>query len=191
MTKTDPESKPASPLALQEDFGPPASIKLGERPQYDPITMPEIVIKLSRFGKSRAQIAAHLGLSRKALEEWERTYPKFAEALDIGDTLALAWWEGSGQLGIFLGSKDFNNGAWLSQIRARYPDLYREVTAHELTGKNGGPIETQNIGEAEAIRRVATALNDALRRSKARAEAQTIEAHAIQPNGRVPSSTQH
>lgn len=189
--KTDPESKPQALPAAQEDFGPPAPIRLGEKPQYDPITMPDTVIKLSRFGKSRAQIAAHIGVSRKVVEDWEATHPKFAEALEIGDTLALAWWESTGQLGVFLGSKDFNNGAWLSQIRARYPDLYREVTAHELTGKGGGPIETQNIGEAEALRRVADALNVALRRSRARAEAQTIEAHAIKPNGRAPSSTQH
>jgi hypothetical protein len=31
--------------------------------------------------------------------------------LEIGDTLALVWWESRGQLSVFLGSKDFNNGA--------------------------------------------------------------------------------
>ena len=180
--KTEVKHKPQAP-EIQEDFGPPAQIRLGAKPQYDPITMPDTVIKLSRFGKSRAQIAAHLGVSRRVIADWEATHPKFAEALDIGDTLALAWWENTGQLGVFLGSKDFNGGAWLSQIRARYPDHYREVTAHEFTGKN--------IGEAEALGRVATALNDALRRVRARAEAETIEAHAIKNDRRVPSLTQH
>lgn len=74
----------------------------------------------------------------------------------------------------------------MSQIRARFPEFYREVTSHEFTGKNGGPIEAHSIGEADALRRVADALNAALRRAKARAEAQTIEARTIKPNGHAP-----
>jgi hypothetical protein len=43
-----------------------------------------------------------------------------------------------------------------------------------------------SIGEADALRRVADALNAAVRRAKARAEAQTIEARTIKPNGNAP-----
>jgi hypothetical protein len=91
--RTEPGDKPQSRLVAQPDRPAPDTIKLGEKPQYDPIAMPDLVLFLARYGKSRAQIAAHLGFSRKVLEDWEAAHPKFAEALEIGETLALAWWE--------------------------------------------------------------------------------------------------
>lgn len=69
--RTEPGDKPQSRLVAQPDRPAPDTIKLGEKPQYDPIAMPDLVLFLARYGKSRAQIAAHLGFSRKVLEDWE------------------------------------------------------------------------------------------------------------------------
>lgn len=185
MENDEAPKQPPARMQLAEIPGPPPDalpIKLGDPTRYDPTTMPAKVLELGGFGKSRAQIARQLGISRRRLDEWEKTHAIFKEALEVADTLALAWWEDQGQLGIFLSAKEFNMSAWLAQIRARFPEIYREVTAHEHTGKNGGPIETQNVG-TETERRLMDALNTALGRVRARAEAQTIEARVINGNG--------
>lgn len=169
-----PEPTPDPKRMSLADLPPPPDapeIKIGKPTKYAPDVMLSKVIELGRFGKSKAQIARQLGVSDKTLTAWADRYPEFAEAMQVARTLALAWWEDQGQIGVFLGSKDFNVSAWHLQVKARFPDEYRDVTAHELTGRDGKPIALDAPDGIDQARRVAYALQRALMR----AQAETVE----------------
>ena len=164
------------------DLPPPPDapeITIGTPTKYDPAMLAKVV-ELGRFGKSKAQIARQLGVSDKTLTAWADKHPDFAEAMQAARSLALAWWEDYGQLGVFLGSKDFNVNAWHTQVKARFPEEYRDVTAHEVTGRNGKPIEVEH-SDIEVARRVAFSLQRALRKM----DAETVEPVPTTTGGKV------
>lgn len=103
--------------------------KVGRPTNYDPAYC-EQVIELGAKGKSRAQMAAHIGCSRQTMSEWEAKHPEFADATTRARDLALAWWEQAGQVGMFM--KGFNANAFSLQIRNRFPEDYRDKKDHEV-----------------------------------------------------------
>lgn len=111
------------------------------------------VIELGRRGKSKAQIAASLDVSRQTLDNWTQTHPEFLDAVKAARDLALAWWEDQGQAG--LTAEKFNATAFIFQVKNRFRDDYADRSSHELTGRNGGPIEYANLSEDEVNARIA------------------------------------
>jgi len=125
---------------------PPALMSLTKRGRpsmYDP-EFCEIVLELGAEGKSKAQIAARLGINRDTLNEWTKIHPEFSVAVKNAQELALAWWEDAGQVN--MARQGFNATAYIFQMKNRFREDYRDVTAMEHTGKNGGPIETRDVG---------------------------------------------
>jgi hypothetical protein len=98
------------------------------RPEYC-----ELVIELGRAGKSKAQMAAQIGVCRQTLDEWAKAEPQFANAIARARESAMAWWEEQGMKGIWAG-KAFNAQAWSRSMAARFPDDYRENSKVELSG---------------------------------------------------------
>lgn len=99
----------------------------------------ERVIELGTQGKSHAQIAAALGVSRMSLYRWAETHKEFNSAITHARDLSQAWWEDRGQEG--LTAQLFNASLWAKSMSARFPDDYTERQRREVTGKNGGPVE--------------------------------------------------
>ena len=97
----------------------------------------DLVIKLGRLGKSKAQIAAdpRIDVSRNTLDSWCNENPEFLSALTRARDLALAAWEDKADEGIE--GQGFNTGLWGRIMSARFPEDYREVKTSEVTGKNG------------------------------------------------------
>lgn len=58
--------------------------------------------------------------------------------MDRAGLLAQLWWEDSGQEG--MAKPGFNAAIWSRSMAARFPDEWREKTAHEHAGPNGQPI---------------------------------------------------
>lgn len=102
----------------------------------------EYAIALGREGKSKAQIAAVLDVSRMTLDNWSKEHPEFFDAITRAKDLELAWWEGKGQDN--LAAQTFQTGLWSRSMAARFPDDYTERQRRELTGKDGGPIQHEN-----------------------------------------------
>lgn len=111
------------------------------------------VIEMGRKGKSKAQIAAALDVSRQTLDNWAGAHPEFLDAVKDARDLALAWWEDQGQTG--LRAEKFNATAFIFQVKNRFRDDYADRTSLEHTGKGGGPIEYANMTEAEIDARLA------------------------------------
>lgn len=133
-------SKPASKQPFAE-LPPSLDIKNIGRPSlYDP-SYCDLVLELGAEGKSRAQIAAALGVSRQTIENWCDAHPQFLDALKEAKDLELAWWETAGQMNMT--RQGFNATAFIFQMKNRFRSDYRDVVANEHTGRDGGPIETR------------------------------------------------
>lgn len=104
----------------------------GRPTDYDPAFC-ERVVALGSEGKSKAQIAAELGVVRQTLYAWAETYREFSDALNRAKELELAWWENEGQAGLRMG-KDFNAAAFIFQMKNRFKEDYRDKQELGISG---------------------------------------------------------
>lgn len=101
------------------------------------------VMDLGREGKSHAQIAAELDVSRQTLHNWAAAHTEFMDAITRARDLAQAWWETKGQGG--LDASGFNASLWAKSMSARFPDDYTERQKRELTGAGGKDLLPSKI----------------------------------------------
>lgn len=137
---------PAKPETASEGQSPrPVGRPTDYRPEYC-----DLVQELGRKGKSKAQIAAEIGVSRTTLDSWTVAHPEFLNAMALSRDFCLAWWEDTGQAGLPHGV--LNASLWSRSMAARFPADYREE--HAITGAGGGPIvtrdDTPGIGAVKA-----------------------------------------
>jgi hypothetical protein len=107
----------------------------------------ENVVEWGRLGKSRAWIAAELGICRQTLANWEEAHPEFLDATTRAKLLSQRWWEDAGQDGMT--SDKFNATVWAKNMNCRFRDewvdkqevqhggeIAHKVTRIELVGVN-------------------------------------------------------
>jgi hypothetical protein len=102
------------------------------RREYAP-RLCQVVINQGRQGKSRAQIAVYLGVTRNTLLRWEAAHPEFKEAMEIALDHSLAWWETKAQKS--LNAKHFQTGLLNKMIASRYPQDYGDKSQLEITNE--------------------------------------------------------
>src|SRR4051812_40730282 len=105
--------------------------KPGRPTKYDS-GMCDRVVALGRNGKSKAQIAAALGITRETVDCWISEKPEFSDAIKQARALALAWWEDKGQAGI--DNKSFNATAFIFQMKNRFREDYADRQEHTGPG---------------------------------------------------------
>lgn len=125
---------------------------VGRPTDYSP-DLCEVVVTLGLEGKSRAQMAAHIGVTRSTIANWEKKFPEFLAAMERAGDYAMCWWEDQGQNGIWAG-KAFNTPAWSRSMAARFPNDYRENTRMELTGADGGPVQMDDKASAARLAQI-------------------------------------
>jgi hypothetical protein len=131
----------------------------GGRPsKYSPAYANECIEFMGQ-GFSLTAFAGEIGVSRETVYEWERSNPEFSDAIKKARAKRVTCLERQ-----LLGSE---NGpsvtARIFALKNACPDEWREKQAVELTGKDGGPIETVDLSPLEAARRIAFALSKAER----------------------------
>lgn len=94
------------------------------RPSKYLAEMCETVLDLGEAGKSKAQIARSLGVSRQTVDVWKEEHPEFRDALKEAHDRAQAWWEDKGQDG--LTADKFNAVLFIFQMKNRFRDDYRD-----------------------------------------------------------------
>ena len=120
---------------------------MGRPSSYDPAYC-EQVVELGKQGASVVEMAAEIGVCRATLEEnWPAAHPEFLEAFTRAKLHSQAWWEKTGRVGMIENS--INASIWSRSMAARFPRDWREVKGTELTGKDGGAIET--VGKVERV----------------------------------------
>lgn len=125
--KTESAKQPFAELPPSLDIR-----KVGRPSKYDP-SFCDLILDLGAEGKSKAQIAAALGVNRDTLNEWCKQHADFSVAIKGAADLALAWWENAGQTNMT--RQGFNATAFIFQMKNRFRDDYRD--ASEVTGKDG------------------------------------------------------
>jgi len=118
----------------------------GRPTDYDPKYC-DLVIELASQGKSKAQMAATIGVTRKTMWTWTQQYPEFLNAFELAEELCQQWWENIGQT-YLVNTKDgdsLNTGLWARSMAARFPRDYTDRTKHEVTGKDEGPIQVDHV----------------------------------------------
>ncbi len=125
--KPQPEAAPA-----KRPVGRPSMY----RPEYC-----ELAIEIGKRGGGPNDIACEIGVLRENLYEWAKVHPDFFTALKQAKQHEQKWWENKGIEG--LGADKFNAMVWKVSMQARFRDDYTERKVTELTGKDGGAIQTE------------------------------------------------
>lgn len=124
---------------IMAQIQPPVPAPVGRPTGYSPQHCFK-AIALGTEGKSKAVIAANLGVSIRTLYNWMQDHPEFLQAMEQAETLAQCWWEEAGQKGMFM--QGFSAAVWSRSMSARFPRDWREQPKMvEHTGVNGGAIE--------------------------------------------------
>ncbi len=101
------------------------------------------VIEWGKAGKSKAWMAANLGVARQTLDNWCQSHPEFLDAITRAMDLSQAWWEDLGQSHIVsVQGQSLNAGVYSRSMAARFPSDWREKTATEISNPDGSGLFT-------------------------------------------------
>ena len=111
------------------------------------------VIEFGKQGFSRVQMAAEFEVAKATIQNWEKEHPEFLAAMTRAMTLSQAWWEKKGQECLVMpAGASFQASAWSRSMAARFPDDWREKTATEHSGPDGGPIKAETVTKVTFVR---------------------------------------
>lgn len=115
---------------------------VGGRPsKYDP-EMCARVLGLGAQGKSKAQMAAALGVAGSTFRVWVNEHDEFRRAVEDAAEAAQAWWEDLGQT--MAESGEGSASAFIFQMKNRFSRDYRDAQDHNHGGQDGrNPIITE------------------------------------------------
>jgi len=104
----------------------------------------EKVIEVGKLGGSLTKMALACDVDKASLHDWAAKHEDFALALTRARSESLAWWEDQAQKN--MGNAKFNSSLWKMMVGSQHREEYGEMKrALEITGKDGGPIQTQAI----------------------------------------------
>ena len=120
----------------------------GRPTDYDPAYCDEARVFLAD-GFSLAALAGHLGVARSTVYKWVDEHPEFSDAVKTGQAAATLWWEKANRNLALTG--EGNATAIIFGLKNRASDEWRDVKATEITGKDGGAIQTDNVQRIERV----------------------------------------
>lgn len=118
------------------------------------------------------QAAQHAGVSRRTVYDHKAADPDFEKAWDAAEQLGLdamedevtrrgvegwdepVWYQGE-QCGVV---RKFSDTLLMYRLNGGRPEKYRQRVSTELTGKNGGPIQTRNVDDLTDEQLIAIAI---------------------------------
>ena len=100
---------------------------------------PDKIEALAAQGLTMEQIAYSLGMGESTLYEWKKNKPEVSEAIKRGRAKGVATVTNA----LFQSAKGGNTTAQIFYLKNRDPSEWKDRKEHELTGRDGGPIETK------------------------------------------------
>ena len=126
-------AKPAAPAAM-------VKAKVGRPSKYDP-KFCDLIVEVASRGGSMAAMAEACDVLRSNLYEWAEQHPEFLTALGRAKQAEQIFWENMGLQGLH--ADRFNAMVWKTSMQARFREDYTERKVQEVTGKDGGAIQTE------------------------------------------------
>lgn len=161
---------------------PKDKLKVG-RPSKYPADAPERARRLCLMGATDETLAAEFDVSLATLNNWKHEHPEFLDALKEGKDAADArvasrlFERAMGYEHDEVDIRVVDKTVVMTPIRKIYPPdttaaifwlknrqrgQWRDRIDTELTGKDGGPIQTESLNDNEIARRIAFALANGL-----------------------------
>lgn len=109
--------------------------KVGRPSKYDP-SFCELVLDMGAAGKSKAQMAHAIGISRQTLDNWTVAHPEFLDAVKTAGDWALAWWQTVGVNN--LTRMGFNGTVYIWEMKNRFHADYKD--RHTVEGDPDRPF---------------------------------------------------
>lgn len=106
--------------------------------KYTP-DMCDAVLAAGEEGLAVAEMAKELGVSKQTLHNWASEHEEFLDAFTRAKDLAEAFWAKRLRDGLSKPPSEFQGPANLKYMSQRFQE-WSEKSAHEHTGKGGGPI---------------------------------------------------
>lgn len=138
---TAPRRSPVKPDAA------PAKRPVGRPSMYRPEYC-DVAVAVGKLGGSPNEIACEIGVLRESLYDWAKVHPEFSTALKLAKQYEQKWWENKGLEG--MSADKFNAVVWKTSMQARFRDDYTERKVTEVTGKDGGAIQTETRATIDA-----------------------------------------
>jgi hypothetical protein len=139
-------------------------------------TLPMRAHELALLGATDLQMCKIFGVSLRSWNNWKKRYPEFKEALRRGKDQAdahvaqalyhrakgykhiafkIMQHEGRAFTKRYVERFPPDTTACIFWLKNRQPHLWRDAWRTEITGKDGGPVETREVSDAEVARRAA------------------------------------
>lgn len=109
----------------------------------------EEVINVLSEGHSVTAFAGMIGVARSTVFLWAVEHPEFSDALKVGQAKATAYWERI--LAQVASTGKGNAVAAIFGLKNRAADDWSDKVVTEHTGKDGGPIQTEDVSGRELI----------------------------------------
>ena len=93
-------------------------------------------------------MASEIDVARSTLDKWMGEHEEFRDAYARALDFSLAYWESLGEKGMHLGHR-FNDRAWWSMLRCRFPKEYQDAKQLEVGGFVGSDAIKISILAAE------------------------------------------
>ena len=106
--------------------------KVGRPTDYRPEYCEQVIL-LGKEGKSHAQIACELSVSRQTLYDWQAAHPEFLDAIKEARDYAQAWFENIAQNNLLAPVQGFSASLWAKAVSCRFADDYTDKTKQEIT----------------------------------------------------------
>lgn len=124
--------------------------KTGRPSSYKPEYC-EAVVDCMKRGFSLTAFAGEIGVARSTVHEWMAAHPEFSDAVKRGQAARVRFLEErllNGDTGPRVTSHIF-------ALKNADPEEWRDKQSHEHTGKDGGPIQYQDMSDVERAQRLA------------------------------------
>lgn len=134
--------------------------------------------KLARLGATDAEVADFFDVDVRTIHRWKHVHEEFCHSLKVGKSeaddrvmralyhRAVGYEQEEFKIFMPAGADEPVYAPFTAKIapdttaaifwlKNRQPDEWRDSKSHEHTGRDGGPIETSELSNTEAARRVA------------------------------------
>jgi hypothetical protein len=122
----------------------------GRPTKYNPDMLP-VLIECGKEGMGLAEMACAIGVTRQTVKEWRATNPEFSCAIKDALAYSQAWWEGEGRKATFGKIEGFSATSYIFQMKNRFREDWHDRTHVELTGADGGPVQTQDVPASQRL----------------------------------------
>jgi hypothetical protein len=125
---------------------PEELLKRGQPTKYDSKYCDEL-IKHMESGLSFESFAGVISVHRDTLYEWAKTHPQFSDAMQIGRSKSLLWWDKIGVAGTVGKIKNFNFNSYRFNMATKHN--IREQFEESNAQKENQDIFAEAIAELE------------------------------------------